>query len=274
MNIDKKFSYKYFVFKYENIIKGNKMRISSFVKYIIFSFMFAAAINACGDKEIKEVQPDSAAHDFWVGDTLNDIHGIDVSHHQKEIEWDKVKAHGVTFVFVKATEGIDYIDTMFSYNWKNLEREKMIRGAYHFFVSDDDPVEQADWFVKNVGSFDNILPPVIDAERAGHQKITPEEYKEKLIKCLVHVEKLTGKQPIIYSGPNFAEKYLAHQDFGKYKLWIAEYGVDQPKIPDAWQNNGWQFWQNTFKANVPGVPAEVDRNVFSDKFNKLLEMVN
>jgi lysozyme len=162
---------------------------------------------------------------------------------------------------------------MFTYNWENLEKERMIRGAYHFFESDDDPEKQAEWFVKNVASFANALPPVIDAERAGHGDITVKEYRDKLMKCLNHIEKLTGKKSILYSCPNFAKKYLGSQEFGKYKLWIADYDVDQPTVPKIWENNGWAFWQNSFQTTVPGVPAEVDRNVFANKFHKLLEMI-
>lgn len=249
------------------------MRACNFLNKFLGILFTSVLFFSCADSQ-PEVQPAKAKIDFWVGDTTKHIHGIDVSHHQKEIDWSKVKVHGVTFVFVKATEGLDYLDSMFTYNWKNLENERMIRGAYHFFVSDDDPEQQAEWFVKNVGSFDNVLPPVIDAERAGHKHITPEEYRVKLIKCLNHVEKLTGKKPIIYSGPNFAKKYLSHRDFGKYKLWIAEYDVDQPTIPEVWETNGWLFWQDSFQTTVPGVPAQVDRNVFADKFHKLLEMID
>lgn len=211
--------------------------------------------------------------DFWVGDTTEYIHGIDVSHHQDTINWDKVKEYGVTFVFVKATEGIDYLDTMFTFNWANVDNENMIRGAYHFYESDDDPVVQAKWFVDHVKNFEAVLPPVIDVERAGHEKVTVEEYQNKLKVHLKEVERLTGQQPIIYSSPNFATKYLSDDVFGNYKLWIAEYGVEQPKIPDPWQNQGWNFWQDSFRAKVPGVPKQVDRNRFVGKFSDLVAMI-
>ena len=251
------------------------MKINHFTNslFLLFTFLF---ITSCSNpKEEKPVaEKQNKQKSFWVGDTTSHIHGIDVSHHQKDIDWTKVKEQGVTFVFVKATEGVDYLDTMFVKNWKDLEEENMIRGAYHFYVSDDDPLEQAEWFVKNIGSFEGILPPVMDVERAGHDHITPEAYREKLVKCLGHVEKLTGQLPILYSSPNFAKKYLASDEFGKYKLWIAEYGVEQPTIPNAWQKPGWDFWQNTYQDKVPGVPVEVDRNIFKGNYRNLVDMVS
>lgn len=216
----------------------------------------------------------SIKKNFWVGDTIKNIHGIDVSHHQKQIDWEKVKENGVSFVFVKATEGVDYLDSMFVENWDNLEKENIIRGAYHFYVSDDDPIQQAEWFVKNAGNFAGVLPPVMDVERAGHNHVTPEQYKTNLIKCLNHLEQITGLMPIVYSSPNFAKKYLAGKEFSKYNLWIAEYGVEEPVVPEAWQKPGWDFWQNTYQDEIPGVPAKVDRNIFKGKFHHLLDMVN
>ena len=223
-------------------------------------------------KEDQKPQPSQKVN-FWVGDTTNYIHGIDVSHHQDTINWDEVKNFGVTFVFVKATEGIDYLDTMFTHNWQNIEKVNMIRGAYHFYESDDDPIQQAKWFIDNVKSFDGVLPPVIDVERAGHEKVTIEEYQKKLEILLNEVERLTGRQPLIYSSPNFAAKYLGDNTFGKYKLWIAEYGVDEPKIPSAWQTEGWHFWQDSFQATVPGVPKQVDRNRYAGKYSDLVGLV-
>ncbi len=243
------------------------------ISFIIFSvFFFAQCKNEEPPKEnttpplVKEVN-------FWIGDTTSIIHGIDVSHHQDTINWDEVKNFGVTFVFVKATEGIDYLDTMFTHNWQAVEKENMIRGAYHFYESDDDPVQQAKWFVNNVKSFEGELPPVIDVERAGHEEVTVEEYQKTLLVLLDEVEKLTGRQPLIYSSPNFANKYLGDNKFAKYKLWIAEYGVDEPRIPPVWQSEGWHFWQDSFQAEVPGVPHKVDRNRYAGRFADLVALV-
>ena len=247
-------------------------KIIQYSYYIFFLF----ALISCADKTIgKEVaETPSNVTQFWVGDTTSYIHGIDVSHHQEMINWAEVKNFGVTFVFVKATEGIDYIDTMFTQNWEAVSKENMIRGAYHFYESDDDPVQQAKWFVSNVKSFDGVLPPVIDVERAGHDKVTIEQYQKNLHILLEEVEKMTGRTPLIYSSPNFADKYLGNNEFEKYKLWIAEYGVDEPRIPKAWQTDGWHFWQDSFQAEVPGVPKKVDRNRYAGKFDDLVALVN
>ncbi len=69
---------------------------------------------------------------------LYSIHGIDVSRYQKEIRWNMVKAMNVEgvrieFAFMKATEGEGLTDRYFKYNWRQAKKQKITRGAYHFF---------------------------------------------------------------------------------------------------------------------------------------------
>src|SRR3982074_2879946 len=61
--------------------------------------------------------------EFGIGIPENfSIHGIDVSHHQENINWDlvqtmQVKNIKIDFVFIKATEGIGSVDSHFNRNW-------------------------------------------------------------------------------------------------------------------------------------------------------------
>lgn len=47
---------------------------------------------------------------------VSTLFGIDVSHHQGTIDWKKVKAAGVQYVFLKATEGATFVDKMYATN--------------------------------------------------------------------------------------------------------------------------------------------------------------
>ncbi|MEW6194162.1 MAG: GH25 family lysozyme [Bacteroidota bacterium] len=226
----------------------------------------------CSNEQEQNVGKLKVGVDFWIGDTT-EITGIDISHHQGEIDWSEVKKQGVSFVFVKATEGIDYLDTMFAKYWAELEKENIIRGAYHFYSSDDDPLEQAKWFVGKIKNFEDILPPVLDVERKGHKNITKESFEKSVLKCLEEIERLSGKKPIIYSSPKFANSYLFDKRFDKYFLWVAEYGVEEPVIPDVWRTAGWHFWQNTSSDKIPGINTAVDHSKFSKKIEHLIKLV-
>src|ERR1700679_4105731 len=66
------------------------------------------------------------------------ILGIDISHYQNDVDFAKLKAAGISFVFIKATEGVDYVDPNFSTYWKAAKAFGIPRAPYHFFHPGDD----------------------------------------------------------------------------------------------------------------------------------------
>ena len=62
-----------------------------------------------------------------------EVHGIDVSRYQSDINWNKVANQDITFAFVKASEGETISDNFFCKNWKEMKEAGIRRGAYHFF---------------------------------------------------------------------------------------------------------------------------------------------
>ena len=71
------------------------------------------------------------------------VQGVDVSHYDGTIDWVKAHASGIDFAFMKATESTDFIDPNFATNWQAAAAAGVIRGAYHFFRPEVDPVAQA-----------------------------------------------------------------------------------------------------------------------------------
>ena len=68
-----------------------------------------------------------------------EIRGIDISHYQERVNWEKLRNASigdspVSFVFIKATEGEKLFDDNFNRNFANAKRNDIIRGAYHFFI--------------------------------------------------------------------------------------------------------------------------------------------
>lgn len=60
------------------------------------------------------------------------IHGIDISHHQGDIDWDVLSQQDIQFVYMKATEGGDWVDPKFRTFWKSALEKELVIGAYHF----------------------------------------------------------------------------------------------------------------------------------------------
>jgi lysozyme len=97
------------------------------------------------------------------------VRGIDVSHYQDEINWEKLRnaqlqGTPVNFIFVKATEGSDRLDENFNQNFFHARRNGIMRGAYHFFSTQSSAKTQAKYFCKMVQLDEEDLPPVLDVE--------------------------------------------------------------------------------------------------------------
>ena len=102
------------------------------------------------------------------------IRGIDISHYQDEIRWDKLRNASmnndpVSFVIIKATEGVSLMDDNFNENFYQAKNNGFIRGAYHFFNPEIDAARQARFFLHQVHLEPGDLPPVLDIERQYHQ---------------------------------------------------------------------------------------------------------
>lgn len=201
-------------------------------------------------------------------------YGIDISHHNAgDIVWDSlyvltdkrgktIRDHhlakdirSVSFVFIKATEGVSMVDKDFKRNWQDAGRSGLRRGAYHFFRSSKDGEAQARLFIKTVGDLRfKDLPPVLDIETI-HRGGSMKKLNEEALKWLETIEGHYGKKPIVYTGSSFARDWLSKRITDNYPVWIAHYEKDRPDF------DGWTFWQFTDKAVVKGVPGPVDLSV-------------
>lgn len=201
-------------------------------------------------------------------------YGIDISHHNAgDIVWDSLYVltdkrgktisdhhlakdiRPVSFVFIKATEGVSMVDKDFKRNWQDAGRSGLRRGAYHFFRSSKDGEAQARLFIKTVGDLRfKDLPPVLDIETI-HRGGSMKKLNEEALKWLETIEGHYGKKPIVYTGSSFARDWLSKRITDNYPVWIAHYEKDRPDF------DGWIFWQFTDKAVVKGVPGPVDLSV-------------
>ena len=208
--------------------------------------------------------------------TLAYADGIDVSHWQGSIDWSKVKASGMQFAFMKATESTTYTDTALTANWAGAGSVGMYRGAYHFArpsTAAGSAVKQAEYFVSRVGSFQDAgtLPPVLDLEATGGLGVTA--LRTWTQTWLTRVEQLTGRVPILYFSPSFWETNLGNSTaFTRYPLWIAHYTTGTPRVPGGWPT--WTFWQRTSSGRVSGISGNVDMNSFNGTTAQLAALAN
>lgn len=191
------------------------------------------------------------------GDTS--VKGMDVSHYDGTIDWSVAHGSGIDFAFVKATEGTTFVDPTFATNWAGMKKAGVVRGAYHFFHSNVNPVAQADFVTKTVGALEpGDLPIVIDLE------VTDGNPESTVISTatafLAAVTKATGVTAMIYTSPAFLSDFSS---FTGNPLWVANWGVMCPDVPAPWST--WTFWQNSATGTVSGVSgaSAVDLDYFN-----------
>ena len=199
------------------------------------------------------------------------IHGIDVSKFQQIIDWQSVKEMNVngiqiSFVFIKATEGLENEDALFERNWRKAKNAGLSRGAYHFFLATKSGRDQAENFINSVKIEPGDLPPVLDIEQA--YGVPADKLRERVKEWIDIIQANYGVLPIIYTNVEFYKKFLK-DDFDKYPLWVAHYlQKERPRI-----YRDWNFWQHNESGRVDGIVTVVDFDVFkgdSTEFRKLL----
>ncbi len=109
---------------------------------------------------------------------------------------------------------------------------------------------------------------MVDVETLSNRPV--DDLDARLKAWLTLVEKHYGVKPIIYTSHNFWNNQLK-ESFGDYPLWVAEYGVDLPGVPDGWVT--WSFWQYESNTNPPGVPKMADLNYFNGSIEELKRMI-
>lgn len=206
------------------------------------------SLAAC-DGEQKAEQKDPA--DF-------ELQGIDVSQHQGRIDWEDVAEAGIDFVFIKATEGTDWIDPRGHSNWVGAKDAGLRVGAYHYYLLCKTGAQQAAHFMDIVPVDRTALPPVIDLEHAQNCGLDQprEEVRAEISVMISKLRHHYGKDPVLYTTQAFYRDWLQGA-FPANPIWIRDIRA-YPVLPDG---RDWTIWQYSHRGHVPGIDGEVDRNV-------------
>lgn len=201
-----------------------------------------------------------------------EIHGIDISHHQGNIDWAELRDKGlinetpIRFVMIKATEGATTVDENFKDNFYQAREYGFTRGAYHFYSVYSSARQQANFFIKNVKLEKGDLPPVLDVEQKPQYQ-TDAEFKASVMEWLETVESHYHVKPIIYTYYKFKLQYLSDPVFDQFPYWIAHYYVDKVEYEGPWK-----FWQHTDVGRLPGIKGNVDFNIYNGSFYELRKL--
>ncbi len=191
------------------------------------------------------------------------VKGIDVSHYQGDIDWDKVRSNkDISFVYIKATEGKTNQDDHFQKNRDGVRKAGLKTGAYHYFTLSSTGEEQAANFIATVPKAEDSLPPVVDLEAEGPDKV---KYRQELKKLLSTLEKHYGEKPILYVVYPVYDEYIKG-DFKEYPIWIRSTFLP-PRLSDEREWRMWQYWD---RGKVDGIAGYVDMDVYKGSLDELM----
>ena len=199
---------------------------------------------------------------WWRGEIVIDrnkypIVGIDVSAHNGDIDFNKVRADGYSFVFIKASEGEDYQDSKFLKNYEKARRAGLKVGAYHFFRKKTDGLNQAKNFLEMVGWCKLDLPLVVDVEDWSNDDQIKDERTQKHLDAMLDNLKSRGYKVMIYTNGNGYKKYIKNGQIN-INLWLCSF-----KQPDKLRRIPHQMQQYSHWGRVRGIWGDVDLNVFN-----------
>jgi GH25 family lysozyme M1 (1,4-beta-N-acetylmuramidase) len=184
------------------------------------------------------------------------ILAIDIANYQGTPDFAAVHGANIGLVFIKATEGTNYVNPTFAANRAHAHANGVSTGFYHFARSAD-PIAEADYFCNTVGTLTRGEMVALDWEVTSTDPVTWS------LRWLQHVESRLGVKPLIYmnqstvSGFNWGPVVANNNG-----LWLAKYDFDANSVPTVAH---WPFVaikQYSDKGSVSGVAGGVDLDVF------------
>lgn len=196
--------------------------------------------------------------------------GIDVSSHQKQIDWEQVADAGVEFAIIRAgyrgyTEGSLYKDSYFTYNIQHALDNGIEVGVYFYSqaLTPQEAAEEAKLVLGWIEDYEITYPVVFDweevSEDTSRTKDAPGETVTACALTFCSLVEEAGYIPMTYGSPSkvynggIQLEYL--QD---WPFWLAHYTVDQ--APTSFRYH-FDMWQYTSNGEVPGIPTRVDVNL-------------
>ncbi len=196
------------------------------------------------------------------------INGIDVSTLQGSIDWGSVRAAGVDFAMIKATQGRgesaatknlrNFADSRFAANIAGASTAGIACGVYHYFTAKtvDEVDKEAEFFLKTIAPYKSRIKlwAAVDVESEPHLKGIGRTPLTALVRRFLRKIEAAGYPAMLYTNPNFIVYRFEPGAFDGTALWLAHWGVSKPYAgtnPLIWQFGA---------GRIDGIATEVDHN--------------
>lgn len=261
--------------------------MKAFFEFI--SKLLAALSHAAGDKaeepdasapkKVSTVDTQSAAPPGWEGALPHRY--IDVSRYQGKIAldgWLKVKAAGYKGVMLKTVstnkklskraDGL-YIDPTFEDNYKNAKAAGLDVGVYYYSyaISHTGADKELALLAEALRGKELTLPVAVDVEDNELKQLGRQALTDLTAYALARIEAM-GFYAQLYTYTSFANTrlYMGGAALSPYDVWLADYTGKPPAVTFRYNAH-----QHTSKGAVPGISGDVDLNVTTLNYPRIIE---
>lgn len=203
--------------------------------------------------------------------------GVDVSHHNAQPDWTGFAKAGVSFCYIKLSEGVGTPDNKAKENAQNAVSKNIEIGYYHFCRPDtrnggtviSDATAEANEALNLMKSLPKSnLPLALDLEdqSSWDTPLNPNDYLLWIKTFVAQIQTAMSVAPILYSRKEYLDRKLPKtHTLGNLKLWISYYpkqpDCNKVTIPNGWTD--WAIWQYTENGTI-GQSSPVDLNILKD----------
>ncbi len=187
--------------------------------------------------------------------------GIDVSEFQGNINYNEVKNAGIEIVYIRSSEGTNFIDPFFRTNYENAKANGLKVGFYHYVTARDieSAIQEADFFASVIEGTNPDCKLAMDFEY--FDGLSSYEVNEISLAFLNRLQQVTNKEVVVYSDAYNAQNVF-NKEVASYPLWIADYFVSNPAPNDNW--NFWVGFQYSDIGNISGIRGNVDLDQYTN----------
>ena len=210
----------------------------------------------------------------WEGDPP--YRYIDVSRYQGAIDWAQVAAAGYKGAMLKTVstnhklskraDGL-YIDPTFETNYRNAKAAGLDVGVYYYTYATSEAMADAELSLlrQAVHGKELTLPVTVDVEDNELKPMSTIDLTNLTAYALEQVEKM-GFYAQLYTYTSYANAKLDMERLaGRWDVWLADYTGKTPKVSFKYNAH-----QHTSKGAVPGISGNVDLNVTTLNYPKII----
>lgn len=188
--------------------------------------------------------------------------GIDVSKWNGKIDWNAVKASGVSYVIIRcgyrgSSTGVLVTDPRFAENIAGANAAGLKVGVYFFSqaVNEKEAVEEASMALSLVKKYRISYPIFLDVEGSGGRGDGIDTATRTAVcKAFCATVQNSGYTAGVYANKNWLNNKINAGSLGSYKIWLAQYA----KTPTY--SGRYNLWQYSSKGSIPGISGNVDLN--------------